>query len=516
MEPPPGRAAADGRVRARGAAAPAVRVRGDRPRPARGALAWGVHALLAILALAAPACSLAAPDRSKAAKGSPGITAERTSAGRTAPAPAGSKDPARAYGTEAFPCPPELAPRVRFWVDVFTRYSKDQRVLHDARYPWVIYEVLEVPGWTQPQIKALLDERKAHYAAVLDRLAKEPVAHRTPEDRRVAALLDSVPSGARYTTAKERIRSQPGIREQFRLGLQRSGRYLPVMDALFDSLAIPRELAFLPHVESSFHPGAVSKVGATGLWQFMPATGRRYLRVTTDLDERLDPLRATEAAARYLMEAKRTLGTWPQAVVSYNHGVAGVLRAQKSTGSTDIARILLEYDGPGFGFASQNFYCEFLAAIEVARHPQEYFDGEIVPDLPLVASEYTLPDFVHWPTLVRAFRTTSEVLAELNPAVGPSYHSGRRPLPRGYVLRLPARQPSEVAALYAAIPAAERFDRIPVPETYRVKRGDTLGSIARRHHVSLTALLRANHLKKSSVIRPGQRLVLPQGARGQL
>jgi membrane-bound lytic murein transglycosylase D len=328
----------------------------------------------------------------------------------------------------------------------------------------------------------------------------------------VAALLDSVPPGARFTAARERIRSQPGIRDQFLLGLQRAGRYQETLEAVLDSLRVPREIACLPHVESSFHPGAVSKAGAVGLWQFMPATGRRFLRVQSDLDERLDPIRATEAAARYLLAAREELGSWALAVVSYNHGVAGVSRARQATASTEIDRVLLGYDGPGFGFASQNFYCEFLAAIEVSSRPERYFAGEIVPDLPLVAMEYTLPDYVRWPTLARAFGVETEALAALNPAVGPSYRSGRRPLPRGYILRLPVDTGNDLAGRYAEIPASERWDRAPRPEGYRVRPGDTLGAIARRHRIPLRSLLQLNDLRSNSIIRPGQVLVLPDAA----
>lgn len=417
----------------------------------------------------------------------------------------------RAYGTATFPCPPALRPRVDFWIRIFTEYDGSQRVIHDARYPWVVYEIVPVGDLDQKRIKKLIDQRKDYYGHLLDRLSSRPSALWSAEERRVAALLDSVPAGARFTGARERIRSQPGIRDQFRLGLQRAGRYRELMEAVFDSAGVPREILLLPHVESSFHPGAVSKAGAVGLWQFMPATGRKYLRVEAELDERLDPVRSTEAAARYLRAAYNELGTWPLAVVSYNHGVAGMSRARLVTGSTEIDRVLLGYDGPGFGFASQNFYCEFLAAIEVSSRPEQYFDGEVAPDPPWSAAEYRLPDYVRWPTLARAFGVDPDELATLNPAVGPSYRSGRRPVPRGYVLRLPVESGLDLTSKYESIPRSERHDRATAA-SYRVRTGDTLGSIAQRHRIPLSALLRLNGLHRRSVIRPGQLLALPESA----
>ncbi len=425
-----------------------------------------------------------------------------TTWGRPAPAQAAG------YGTSDFPCPPELEPRVTFWVRVFTEFDQNQRVIHDTRYPWVIYEIADVTGLNQPQIKLRVARRKDHYAELLSGMAKRQSANFTAEEKRVAALLANVPEAGRYALPRERIRSQSGIRDQFREGLRRSGTYRPAVEAIFDSLGVPRELACLPHVESAYHPAATSKAGAKGLWQFMPETAKRFLRVEKEFDERVDPIRATEAAAHYLLGAYATVGTWPLAVVSYNHGVNGILRAREMVGCTDIDRILLEYDGPAFGFASQNFYCEFLAAIAVSSDPARYF-GSVHLDPPLQCVEFRLPDPVRWEWLLRAFSIESERLSALNPAVGRSFTSGRRALPRGYILRLPPERTADVAERWTVIPASARRDDPPPPRGYRVRRGDTLGGIATRHGTTLSSLLKANGLRRDSIIRPGQWLALP-------
>jgi membrane-bound lytic murein transglycosylase D len=416
--------------------------------------------------------------------------------------------PAFGFGTEQFPCPPQLEARVDFWVRIFTEFGKDQRVIHDARYPWVIYEIADVTGLNQPLVKLRVAHRKDHYANLLEHMAGRSPATFNQEENRVADLLASVPEAGRYALPQERIRSQSGIREQFIDGLRRSGTYRPAVEAILDSLGVPRELACLPHVESGYYPGATSKAGAKGLWQFMPRTGKRFLRVERDLDERIDPIRATEAAARYLLDAHAAVGTWPLAVVSYNHGVAGILRARSLVGCTDIDRILLEYDGPAFGFASQNFYCEFLAAIAVASDPSRYF-GAVHFDPPLACTEFPLPDPARWDWLLRAFSVESEQLAALNPAVGRYYTSGRRQLPRGYVLRLPPERATDAAQRWTVVPASARLAVSPTGNGYRVRPGDTLGSIALRHGVSLATLLKANGLRAGSVIQPGQFLALP-------
>ena len=141
---------------------------------------------------------------------------------------------------------------------------------------------------------------------------------------------------------------------------------------------VPEEIAALPHVESSFNPAAYSKVGAAGLWQFMPSTAKRFMRVDGVVDERLDPYSATEAAANLMLYNYRLLGSWPLAVTAYNHGPGGLRRAQEELGTSDIAVIVKRYQGATFGFASRNFYVAFLAALEVDRNAEKYF-GPIAP-----------------------------------------------------------------------------------------------------------------------------------------
>src|SRR5207237_4490387 len=132
------------------------------------------------------------------------------------------------------------------------------------------------------------------------------------------------------------------------------------------------EIALLPLVESSFENRARSNAGAAGIWQFTRGTGRLYLNVNRKLDERLDPARATWAAARLLHDNYNALGSWPLAITAYNHGRAGMQRAQNEIGS-ELTSIIERYDGPLFGYASMNFYSEFVAAVEVYVNYRQYF-----------------------------------------------------------------------------------------------------------------------------------------------
>jgi membrane-bound lytic murein transglycosylase D len=169
-----------------------------------------------------------------------------------------------------------------------------------------------------------------------------------------------------------RVRAQRGIMERFTNGLRTSRLYLPEMERIFRAEGLPVELTRLPLIESCFDVGAYSKVGAAGIWQFMPATARLYMEVNDAVDERRDPIASTYGAAQYLTRAYQRLGTWPLAITSYNHGQNGIARAIDEMGTTDIVRIIHYYDGPSFGFASRNFYAEFLAALDIEKHQEAY------------------------------------------------------------------------------------------------------------------------------------------------
>src|SRR4029077_7956824 len=175
---------------------------------------------------------------------------------------------------------------------------------------------------------------------------------------------------------------QRGLRERFAEGIRASRRYFPEMERIFRDEGLPAELVRLPLIESCFNLQAYSKVGAAGIWQFMPKTGRLFMRVDDLVDERRDPISSTHAAARFLGRVHDMLGSWPLAITAYNHGPDGMARAVDEVGTADIGRIVRDYRGRAFGFASRNFYAEFLAALEVEQDHRRYF-GDMPLDAPL-------------------------------------------------------------------------------------------------------------------------------------
>ncbi len=419
--------------------------------------------------------------------------------------------PPRAAEGGAFPRPQELEPLVQFWIEIFTVQGSDRTILHDRDDPRVRYETVDTGGMTESVRRKFLRKRRRHYAKLLENLALKRPERWSEEERRVASFFPKGSRTARYLEAAGRIRSQRGIRERFREGLQRSGRWRKAIEEILRSYQIPIELAALPHVESSFNPEARSKAGAVGIWQFTTGTGRKFLRIDYQVDERKDVYVSTHAAARFLKEAHAEVGSWPLAVTAYNHGVNGVLRAQKELGTVDIARLIREYDGPYFGFASKNFYAEFLAALEVAGDPIRHF-GSIVLDLPEDVERFVLPSPTRFSSLCKAFTVSEGELRRVNPAIGARVVEGRYGIPSGTVINVPTGRVDDLADAFLSLPESERHVALE-PKKYRVRRGDTLIAIARRHRVSVADLQEINGMGRSTLIRTGQRLSIPPSNR---
>jgi membrane-bound lytic murein transglycosylase D len=273
-----------------------------------------------------------------------------------------------------FPRPPALSANIDFWKRIYTEFGVGDFVLHDRENLAVIYDVVHVPGPTSEQRAAEaaapeIQRLRAMYQGILTSLAQGASADDLGfEGRWVAQVWGCPCSPVVLLRAASNIRAQQGLRERVEEGLRRARTLMPQILSVLKRHNVPHELAALPLVESSFNPHARSKAGAVGLWQFIPSTGKRYLNITRHHDDRRDPIRATDAAARLLKQNYEALGSWPLALLAYNHGREGILAAKTTLGSSAVDEIIGSYNGPRFGFASRNFYPEFLAALDIV-HP---------------------------------------------------------------------------------------------------------------------------------------------------
>lgn len=418
------------------------------------------------------------------------------------------------FADELFPVSPDLQHRVDFWIKVFSKYGRDQVIIHDTDHMNVIYDVVDLTDGTGTRRSRFgrVDAARKEIRAALQRLSRITIPSDTLKltlrERQIYSLWSFSTDPRKFAKAAENIHLQYGVRELFTRGLQRSGAYLDSMQAIFRSHGLPEDLCYLPHVESAFNPRAYSKAGAAGIWQFTRSTGRLYLKIDYAIDERFDPFLATHAAARLMHYNHNQLGSWPLAITAYNHGTGGIARAKKQVDSDDLAEIIDEYDGRRFGFASKNFYAEFLAARELGKNYRSYF-GEVELEKPVIHQLFELPSYSTLDALARKFKMNKDVIADLNPALRRPILKSARRIPKGYVLRLPLQPGIDPASLYAQLPADEKYDEQVSDRYYVVEKGDNLGRIAREFNTTVGTLMDLNDISNPRRLRVGQLLELP-------
>lgn len=415
-----------------------------------------------------------------------------------------------------FPLPAGLEPAVDFWCQVFAEWSREQVALHDDEYLGVVYRVVDIPG---PVDDGLTSSQRAWVRGQENRLSAElsqlsvKKARGQPLTKTEQRLANAITyGGGNIKGAAERVRSQRGTRERFLRGLEISGRYDRAFREVFRARGLPEDLAYLPHVESSFQIGARSSVGAAGMWQFMPSTARSYMTVSSTVDERLNPITAAHGAAEYFAGAYRTLDSWPLAVTSYNHGIGGMYRAKAHFGH-DFARVVRDYDAPTFGFSSRNFYPEFLAVRRIAKSPDKYFPKGVRFQAPLAAKPVTLKHALYAHDIRKQMGADLTVLADLNPGWSERALTGKSKLPAGVTIWVPSGKyvpgftaPSATATLARSDIASFRT----ASRTHRVAPGDSLWTIARKHDTTVAALSAHNGLSaRGTHLRIGQILELP-------
>lgn len=380
------------------------------------------------------------------------------------------------------PLLPGLEEAVAFWKMVFTRYGGSELIFHDTLEPTKIYKVMEV--------------------------GESSLARRLIDEERKNVSRENGLDGE-----EKRVRSQRGVKERFASGLRLSRKHLEQMRRILRAEGIPEDLAYLPLVESSFDIHARSRTGALGMWQFMPSTGKKFLRISSVVDERKDPIESTRAAARFLKQNYEILGNWPLAITAYNHGREGILRAIAEVGSRDLMEIIRRYQNSSFGFASKSFYAEFLAAVEVAKRSEEFFPNlEYHPPFPV--DEIELKRAIPVSTLLKPTNVQRSEFLEWNPALSPKI----RDMPAGYRVKVPPEKLEIFLAAYrqivepspAGIKAQSIEDNIVSWTRHRVAPGETLSQIAKNYQTSVQEIQRTNRLASAHLIGAGQHLKVPK------
>ncbi len=432
---------------------------------------------------------------------------------------------------ETFSCPDSLRPRVAFWVEVFSRWDTGTAIMHDKDYPNRVYStVRRKEGCRRSRTGDSVDRErkrlKKNLASLASKMASNKKLNRA--ERELKALFEGEPRSS-IERASNRVRCQSGNKDRMRTALSHFLTYRPVILDALERQSLTPELQYLPFVESAFDPEALSHVGAAGLWQIMPSTGRSLgLTVNTKVDERYDPRAATYAAAQYFRDSVDNLTETafengytvvtkdlnPFVITSYNYGVKGMERAIKQVG-LDYERLLKEYKSPNFQTAVKNFYASFLAARHVAKNARKFF-GEIEHDRSSNFVSHNTEILTRATSAKRISKQSGvkiDVLKRLNPSLKKVIWQHKALIPKGFKLRMPY-QPNGWSQAMAAVYDLPVEKEKPGYIWHRVRSGQTACGIAEKYRASCNALKRLNKLNRKATIYVGRRIKVPTSTGG--
>ncbi|MGA8311094.1 MAG: transglycosylase SLT domain-containing protein [Terriglobales bacterium] len=282
-------------------------------------------------------------------------------------------------------------------------------------------------------------------------------------------------------------------------GLERGGRYREMIESTLREEGVPQELIYLAQAESGFHPLALSRVGARGMWQFMSSRARGYgLQHNLWVDERQDPEKATRAAAHHLKDLYNQFGDWYLAMAAYNSGPGSVQSAVKRTGYADFWEL---YKRNVLPKETRNYVPIILAVTIMAKNPAQYGLDGIVPEQPVPYDTVKIDYSVDLRLVAQCLEVSPVTLQDLNPSL----------------LRLTT--PKDVSfELHLPVGTRERYQAAiePIPSPMRVwwryhevAQGDTLASIARTYRTSLQAIEQENHVQRDDQLQPDSKLIIP-------
>ena len=376
-----------------------------------------------------------------------------------------------------------LSDYVRKIADIELNYLKDKNSPENGEHEAFLDQVIATPLFL-PSEQDVLD-------------LKQKVSEAPAVSYSIPVLVN--PQVVSFLKAFQTIRHE-GIQR----ALDRMGEYIGPFQEIFRKHEVPVDLAYLPIIESGFRPDATSRARARGAWQFMASTARLHgLRVDWQVDERLDPFKAADAAARFLKSLYEEYGDWYIVLACYNGGPRRVEKAMRVLRTSDFFAI---NQSRHIRRETRNYVPAFLASLIIAHSPQEYgftvsggeavFAGSKTIAIPSPASLTQIADRLRVP-YADLKRLNPELLRDFTPSNLSEY-----------ALRVPVASDEAALADLERIPPA----KIPKFNYYRVRPGDSLYSIARRHGTSVDQVRRANGLR-SNLIRPGMNLIIPRGAR---
>lgn len=290
-------------------------------------------------------------------------------------------------------------------------------------------------------------------------------------------------------------------RDTFRLWLERSGRYLPMMREIFAEEGLPQDLAYLAMVESGFNDKAYSWAHAVGPWQFIESTGHRYgLKNDWWHDERRDPEKATRAAARFLADLYADFdGDWYLAVASYNAGPGKLRQAVKRYKTRDFWDLCR---GKYLKDETKNYLPKLLAVLMIAKQPEKYGFSDLDYHEAIEYDTVALPSSTDIEVIARLSAVDYQLIKKLNPELK---RWSTPPDAKDYLVRLPAGSKDSFWEAYAQLPKRQRANYA----RHKVRSGDTLLALSKRYGVRVQDIERLNNIRNARALQIGADLIVP-------
>lgn len=322
------------------------------------------------------------------------------------------------YNSKSFATPLPLKDEVQFWIKIYTQYTTKQGVFHlsgDTNH--ILGEIDLTDVYLNPQWGPIRREKESEI--LIER------------QRKNLAKKNNIKNA-------KSIRLQMGLKDRMETAIFESGKYLPMMEKIFAERGLPKELTRVVFVESSFNPLARSKVGASGLWQIMPAVGRKYKYLQKNYDKRDHPVYATKLAADIFKQNYNILESWPLAITSYNFGVGRMLKVRRKMGTTDATQIFeSENVKKHIGFASRNFYATFLAALQVESQANLYFPEPFRIAKALKLNEIYLAKDTSYNELIKKYDLKPKQFLDMNVHVESRLLKTGQIIPKGTLISVP-------------------------------------------------------------------------------
>ena len=288
--------------------------------------------------------------------------------------------------------------------------------------------------------------------------------------------------------------------------LARSGRYEDMIRRTLREEGVPQDLIYLAQAESGFHPLAVSRAGARGMWQFMGSRAKGYgLERSWWIDDRQDPEKATRAAAHHLKDLYNEFGDWYLAMAAYNSGPGTVQSAVKRTGYADFWEL---YNRNVLPKETRNYVPIILAVTIMAKNPAQYGLDSVAKEKPVAYDTVKIEYPIDLRLVAECVDATADDLLDLNPSLLRMTTPKLSDRNEAFELRLPAGTAAKFQTAVAAIPTDKRVWW----RYHKVQAGETLAAIARTHHTTPKAIAEANDLNdgfNNGAVQPESRLIIP-------